>query len=256
MGYGMVWFRYYSWIGGPGPELEWQNGSSDSLDKFEFDSNFRPSFFRLWAICHTIKGGVRRPALCRRLDHAIVCFEIFYPGRRAVHFPFLSSFAVMYTSSQHVPERNQDATIYVGNLTANVSEELLWELFLQSGPVVNVHIPKDKGTWFFCIWLSLSVWYTNWTLFSLFDFGFGQLQMYTRCRFDRWNRTNSPNTLVTFCLSMIFSASGVWVCWISHWRRCGICNQNYEHDQALWPASASEQKSHRGFQGKLCWEIS
>jgi splicing factor 3B subunit 4 len=52
----------------------------------------------------------------------------------------------MYTSSQHVPERNQDATIYVGNLTANVSEELLWELFLQSGPVVNVHIPKDKVT--------------------------------------------------------------------------------------------------------------
>ena len=52
----------------------------------------------------------------------------------------------MYTSSQHVPERNQDATIYVGTLTANVSEELLWELFLQSGPVVNVHIPKDKVT--------------------------------------------------------------------------------------------------------------
>jgi RNA recognition motif-containing protein len=52
----------------------------------------------------------------------------------------------MFTSSQHVPERNQDATIYVGNLTANVSEELLWELFLQSGPVVNVHIPKDKVT--------------------------------------------------------------------------------------------------------------
>ena len=39
----------------------------------------------------------------------------------------------MFTSSQHVPERNQDATIYVGNLTANVAEELLWELFLQAG---------------------------------------------------------------------------------------------------------------------------
>jgi splicing factor 3B subunit 4 len=76
----------------------------------------------------------------------------------------------MFTSSQHVPERNQDATIYVGNLTATVTEELLWELFLQAGhpnnlalkknasyssvtlvslnagPVVNVHIPKDKVT--------------------------------------------------------------------------------------------------------------
>jgi len=52
----------------------------------------------------------------------------------------------MYTSSQHVPERNQDATIYVGNITDACTEELLWELFLQSGPVVNVHIPKDKVT--------------------------------------------------------------------------------------------------------------
>ena len=52
----------------------------------------------------------------------------------------------MYTSSQHVPERNQDATIYVGNITEACTEELLWELFLQVGPVVNVHIPKDKVT--------------------------------------------------------------------------------------------------------------
>ena len=61
-------------------------------------------------------------------------------------FPSAGPSHEMFTSSQHVPERNQDATIYVGNLTANVSEELLWELFLQSGPVVNVHIPKDKVT--------------------------------------------------------------------------------------------------------------
>jgi len=41
-------------------------------------------------------------------------------------------------------ERNQDATIYVGNLDQKVHEELLWELFIQCGPVVNVHIPRDK----------------------------------------------------------------------------------------------------------------
>ncbi|EDV24287.1 uncharacterized protein TRIADDRAFT_26280 [Trichoplax adhaerens] len=45
-----------------------------------------------------------------------------------------------------VTERNQDATIYVGNLDEKVSETLLWELFLQAGPVVNVHMPKDRIT--------------------------------------------------------------------------------------------------------------
>jgi hypothetical protein len=32
-------------------------------------------------------------------------------------------------------ERNQDATLFVGELESNVSESLLWELFLQAGPV-------------------------------------------------------------------------------------------------------------------------
>jgi len=44
----------------------------------------------------------------------------------------------------HVQERNQDATLYVGDLDQQVTEPLLWELMLQAGPVVNVHIPKDK----------------------------------------------------------------------------------------------------------------
>jgi len=39
-----------------------------------------------------------------------------------------------------------DATIYVGGLDEKVSETLLWELFLQAGPVVNVHMPKDRIT--------------------------------------------------------------------------------------------------------------
>lgn len=47
---------------------------------------------------------------------------------------------------QHTAERNQDATAYVGNLDAQVSEELLWELFVQAGPVVNVYVPKDRVT--------------------------------------------------------------------------------------------------------------
>eukprot|EP00850_Spirogloea_muscicola_P016924 SM000141S00868 [mRNA] locus=s141:84787:87993:+ [translate_table: standard] len=47
---------------------------------------------------------------------------------------------------QHAAERNQDATAYVGNLDNQVTEELLWELFVQAGPVINVYVPKDRVT--------------------------------------------------------------------------------------------------------------
>lgn len=40
--------------------------------------------------------------------------------------------------------RNQEATIYCGNLDERVSEPILWELFVQIGLVVNVFIPKDR----------------------------------------------------------------------------------------------------------------
>merc|ERR1712226_543886 len=45
-----------------------------------------------------------------------------------------------------VSERNQDATIYVGGLDEKVNESLLWELFVQAGPVDNVHMPKHRVT--------------------------------------------------------------------------------------------------------------
>lgn len=45
-----------------------------------------------------------------------------------------------------VDERNQEATCYIGDLDPQVNESLLWEMCLQAGPVVNVHIPKDKLT--------------------------------------------------------------------------------------------------------------
>ena len=48
--------------------------------------------------------------------------------------------------SAAIVERNQDATAYVGNLDEKVTEELLWELLLQGGAVVNVFIPRDKVT--------------------------------------------------------------------------------------------------------------
>jgi splicing factor 3B subunit 4 len=43
-------------------------------------------------------------------------------------------------------ERNQEAAIYVGNLDSRVTEDILWELFVQCGPVVNVQVPRDKLT--------------------------------------------------------------------------------------------------------------
>lgn len=43
-------------------------------------------------------------------------------------------------------ERNQEATVYVGNLDSKMNEDLVWEIFLQCGPIVNVHIPRDKVT--------------------------------------------------------------------------------------------------------------
>lgn len=49
-------------------------------------------------------------------------------------------------TSAPIEERNQDATIYVGGLDEKVSDSILWELFLQAGPVVNVHMPKDRIT--------------------------------------------------------------------------------------------------------------
>ncbi|PWA02929.1 hypothetical protein BB558_000925 [Smittium angustum] len=41
-------------------------------------------------------------------------------------------------------ERNQEATVYIGNLDERVTVSLLWELMVQAGPVVNVHLPKDR----------------------------------------------------------------------------------------------------------------
>lgn len=40
--------------------------------------------------------------------------------------------------------RNQEATVYVGNLDERVNEAILWELMLQAGPVVHIHIPRDR----------------------------------------------------------------------------------------------------------------
>jgi len=47
---------------------------------------------------------------------------------------------------QQIFERNQEASIYAGNLDAKIDEEVLWELMVQCGPVANIHLPRDKIT--------------------------------------------------------------------------------------------------------------
>jgi len=46
----------------------------------------------------------------------------------------------------HPREQDKEATVYVGNLDERVSDSLVWELMLQAGRIVNVHLPKDRVT--------------------------------------------------------------------------------------------------------------
>jgi len=47
---------------------------------------------------------------------------------------------------QQAADRNQDATVYVGNLDLQVTEEILFEIFVQAGSVATVYVPKDRVT--------------------------------------------------------------------------------------------------------------
>ncbi|CEO96312.1 RRM domain-containing protein [Plasmodiophora brassicae] len=43
-------------------------------------------------------------------------------------------------------DRNQAATLWCGNLADQCTEEILWELFIQCGPLLDVVMPTDKVT--------------------------------------------------------------------------------------------------------------
>lgn len=51
----------------------------------------------------------------------------------------------MSAATQH-HQRNQEATCHVSNLDPQVTEDLVWEIFVQCGPVASVFMPKDKVT--------------------------------------------------------------------------------------------------------------
>ncbi|KAI4388902.1 hypothetical protein MLD38_001190 [Melastoma candidum] len=41
---------------------------------------------------------------------------------------------------------NRDCTVYVGNLDERVSERVLYDILIQAGRVVDLHVPKDRET--------------------------------------------------------------------------------------------------------------
>ncbi|CZR58973.1 probable spliceosome-associated protein SAP-49 [Phialocephala subalpina] len=43
-------------------------------------------------------------------------------------------------------EQDKEATVYIGNIDERVTDSLIWELMLQAGRIVNVHLPKDRVT--------------------------------------------------------------------------------------------------------------
>ena len=48
--------------------------------------------------------------------------------------------------SQQVSDKNPEATCFIGSIDMKVTEEVLWELCTQVGPVVHVYLPKDRVT--------------------------------------------------------------------------------------------------------------
>jgi splicing factor 3B subunit 4 len=52
----------------------------------------------------------------------------------------------MASASGAMEARNQDATLWVGGLDERCDDDLVWELFVQAGPLVSVHLPADKVT--------------------------------------------------------------------------------------------------------------
>lgn len=47
---------------------------------------------------------------------------------------------------RYLREQDKEATVYVGNIDERATDALIWELMVQAGPVVNVHLPKDRVT--------------------------------------------------------------------------------------------------------------
>jgi splicing factor 3B subunit 4 len=52
----------------------------------------------------------------------------------------------LFTNYSTIREQDKEATVYIGNIDERVTDSLIWELMLQAGRIVNVHLPKDRVT--------------------------------------------------------------------------------------------------------------
>jgi RNA recognition motif-containing protein len=52
----------------------------------------------------------------------------------------------LFANYSTVREQDKEATVYIGNIDERVTDSLIWELMLQAGRIVNVHLPKDRVT--------------------------------------------------------------------------------------------------------------
>lgn len=103
-------------------------------------------------------------------------------------------------------QKNQDATVFVGNLDIQVDEELLWELMVQVGPIASVYMPKDPVT--------------------------NQHKVSTKGMLLR--QPTGENFLL-----FITRLPGLWLCGVSGGERCRICHQSHEHGEIIWQAYTS-----------------
>ena len=58
----------------------------------------------------------------------------------------VSQFYKHYLLTFPCREQDKEATVYIGNIDERVTDSLIWELMLQAGRIVNVHLPKDRVT--------------------------------------------------------------------------------------------------------------
>lgn len=59
---------------------------------------------------------------------------------------YVMTLVVIGATDTRLREQDKEATVYIGNLDERVSDSLVWELMLQAGRIVNVHLPKDRVT--------------------------------------------------------------------------------------------------------------
>jgi hypothetical protein len=111
----------------------------------------------------------------------------------------------------HVADRNQECTVWVGGLEPQITEELLYELMLQAGPVVQLNMPRDPVTQVHQVHVSCC----SRPLRSQFHNASGR------------------------------RASGLCVRRVSFGNRCRVCHESHEHDSSGGQIDPSQQGSLR-----------